>query len=223
MKTKRLLIRVFLILNLVGWTTLLVSVSTAGAAPPQQGGTKYHTVVRGETLAGIAARSGTTVGAITQRNNIPNPNRIYVGQRLVIPGASPISRASASLPASSSSVSAYCAHHIVWGDTLSKIAAQYGTSIQWLMSANGLSSSRIMAGSTLKVPCSGRQASTSTPRVSKSVSKGVSGTSYRVRPGDTLSGIALLYHTTVRAIMAANGLKSPHHIYAGQVLHIPLR
>ena len=43
---------------------------------------------------------------------------------------------------------------------------------------------------------------------------------YTVRPGDTLSGIARYYGTTVSAIMAANGLYSTT-IYVGQVLCIP--
>lgn len=218
MKARCLLMRVFLTLNLVGWT-LLLGVSTAEAAPSQQGGITYHTVRRGETLAGIAARYGTTVRAIAQRNNIANPNRIYVGQRLAIFAASVASAPPASPPSVSSST--HCAYRIVWGDTLSKIAAQYGTTTQWLMSANGLSSSRIIAGRMLRVPCSGRQKTTVSPSPAPGASKGVSRVSYRVRPGDTLSGIALLYRTTVRAIMDANGLRNPHHIYAGQVLQIP--
>jgi LysM repeat protein len=44
-----------------------------------------------------------------------------------------------------------------------------------------------------------------------------------VRPGNTLSGIALLYHTSVDDVMTANGLSNPHHIYVGQSLTIPRR
>lgn len=46
-------------------------------------------------------------------------------------------------------------------------------------------------------------------------------TSYKVQPGDTLSGIAYRYGVTVDAIMVANGLASRSTIYAGQVLTIP--
>ncbi|MEO8288028.1 MAG: LysM peptidoglycan-binding domain-containing protein [Chloroflexota bacterium] len=45
---------------------------------------------------------------------------------------------------------------------------------------------------------------------------------YIVRLGDTLTGIAARYSTTVDAIMRANGLRSTF-IYVGQVLIIPLR
>jgi LysM repeat protein len=44
---------------------------------------------------------------------------------------------------------------------------------------------------------------------------------HKVRPGETLSGIAAQEGTTVRALTAANGVTDPHLIIAGQVLVIP--
>ncbi len=44
-----------------------------------------HEVQRGETLATIAAQYGVSVQSIVQANNITDPNRIAVGQRLIIP------------------------------------------------------------------------------------------------------------------------------------------
>jgi LysM repeat protein len=59
--------------------------SQAAAAPAAD---TYYIVQRGDTLARIAARFGTTVTAILRANpQIVNPNRIYAGQRLLIPGA----------------------------------------------------------------------------------------------------------------------------------------
>ena len=46
---------------------------------------RTHTVSYGETLSSIARQYGTTVWAIVVRNNLANPNFIYVGQTLVIP------------------------------------------------------------------------------------------------------------------------------------------
>jgi len=46
------------------------------------------------------------------------------------------------------------------------------------------------------------------------------GVYHTVRPGDTLSGLARWYGTTVQAIMQANGLRSTT-IYVGQALYIP--
>jgi len=47
---------------------------------------KVYIVRPGDTLYSIAWRFGTTVWAIAYINHIPNPNLIYVGQRLRIPG-----------------------------------------------------------------------------------------------------------------------------------------
>ena len=46
----------------------------------------YYTVKSGDTLAIVAARYATTVWAIMQANGLANPNFIYVGQVLWIPG-----------------------------------------------------------------------------------------------------------------------------------------
>jgi LysM repeat protein len=44
----------------------------------------WHTISWGETLFGIASRYGTDPGILASTNNIPNWNRIYVGQKLWI-------------------------------------------------------------------------------------------------------------------------------------------
>ena len=46
----------------------------------------HYVVRRGETLSGIAARWGVSVWALRDVNGIGNPNRIYAGQWLCIPG-----------------------------------------------------------------------------------------------------------------------------------------
>lgn len=47
---------------------------------------QYHTVLRGENLFRIARRYGTTYQALQRLNNLPNANRILVGQRLCVQG-----------------------------------------------------------------------------------------------------------------------------------------
>lgn len=54
------------------------------AQPPVSNFTEY-TVQRGDTLARIAARFGTTWQTIAQANNISNPNLIFAGTKLRIP------------------------------------------------------------------------------------------------------------------------------------------
>ena len=74
-----------------------------------------HTVRAGETLSTIAARYGSSISAIARANNIGNPNFIFAGQHLRIPGGSgggggaKVS-ASAGVPGTSSSVGEMLQH-----------------------------------------------------------------------------------------------------------------
>ncbi|MDP4160201.1 MAG: LysM peptidoglycan-binding domain-containing protein [Bacillota bacterium] len=45
-----------------------------------------YTVKKGDSVYKIAKRFGTTMRAIILGNNLRNPNLIYPGQRLIIPG-----------------------------------------------------------------------------------------------------------------------------------------
>ena len=44
------------------------------------------------------------------------------------------------------------------------------------------------------------------------------GTTYQVRAGDTLSGIAAQYGTSASALASANGIANPNQIRAGQTI-----
>ena len=61
--------------------------ATGRAATAAAAATGIHVVRAGETLSNIAAAHGVTTRALMTANGIANPNRIYLGQRLVIPGS----------------------------------------------------------------------------------------------------------------------------------------
>ena len=44
---------------------------------------------------------------------------------------------------------------------------------------------------------------------------------YVIQPGDTLSGIAQKYGTTVNALAKLNGISDPDKIYAGRTIRVP--
>lgn len=48
-------------------------------------GAKYYKIQSGDTLSGIAARFGTTTGALAALNSISNPNLIYAGTIIRLP------------------------------------------------------------------------------------------------------------------------------------------
>jgi len=145
------------------FVVLLGSFFTEGAlAAPSQADSTY--VVRpGDTLAKIAARNGVSVNAIVGANGITNPDRIYIGQRLVIPGASG-SAGSPAAPLPPSQTPATGTYIVQAGDTLSRIGARYGTSVQSLMSLNGLRNpDMIWVGQRLRVSGTAPAPSTSGP------------------------------------------------------------
>jgi soluble lytic murein transglycosylase-like protein len=71
------------------------SAQNATPAPAARPTPVVHVVVRGETLTGIARRSGSTIAAIVKANGIRNPSFLRVGQRLTIPGAQAAAQAAA--------------------------------------------------------------------------------------------------------------------------------
>lgn len=48
---------------------------------------RSHTVSAGESLSGIARQYGVTLNAVVSENGIANPDHIFIGQRLAIPGS----------------------------------------------------------------------------------------------------------------------------------------
>lgn len=99
---------------------------TPEPVPEPQPSTVTYTVQAGDTLSGIAARYGTTYQYLADINDIANPDLIYVGQVLTISGGG------ASAPQQT-------VYTVQSGDTLSGIAAAYGTTYQHLAEINGIS------------------------------------------------------------------------------------
>lgn len=97
-----------------------------------------YTVVKGDTLSGIAARFGTNYQKIASDNGIANPNLIYPGQKLkIIAGAA----SSVTTPAANCST---IYHTVRKGETLSGIAAQYGTTYQEIARLSNISNPNLI-------------------------------------------------------------------------------
>lgn len=98
-------------------------------------------------------------------------------------------------------------YYVKKGDTLSAIARRYGTTVNAIKQANGLTSSTIYVGQCLYIPAATYTAACRTYHI--------------VQPGDTLSGIAAWFGIKTSALAAANGLSNPNKIYVGQCICIP--
>ncbi len=102
-------------------------------------------------------------------------------------------------------------HVVCRGETLTRIAWRYGTTVQAIAAANGIwNPNRIYAGQVLLIPCPPGP-----------WHPGPRPTCHVVRWGETLFGIARMYGTSVWAIARANHICNINYIRAGQCLIIP--
>ena len=192
---------------------------TLAAAPaevnvsPQASGYTTHIVQAGDSLARIAAQYGVSVQALVTANDIADPNRIFVGQRLRIPTGQQ-QQPSAQQPSSGCARS----HSVVAGETLSGIAVNYGVTLQNLARANSISvTSYVYIGQQLCIPASGSGGGGS----SGGDATRTGGVWYEVKIGDTLSRIAFNHGSTVSAIVQANNIANPNTVFWGTRLWIP--
>ncbi|HEC22588.1 MAG TPA: LysM peptidoglycan-binding domain-containing protein [Chloroflexi bacterium] len=174
---------------------------------PAGSGGEVYTVQAGESLAAIARRFGVSADDIVRVNGLRDRNDIYAGQQLVIP---------ASGVATSPEEVSYTVRR---GDSLYRISLVFGVTVDDLLAVNSLASpGAIYPGLELKIPAP----RSAPPEVATGPPAGQSGgLSYTVAYGDTLARIAIQYGVTVDGLVAANGLTSPDRIYPGQVLNIP--
>ncbi|MFN8473141.1 MAG: LysM peptidoglycan-binding domain-containing protein [Anaerolineae bacterium] len=190
--------------------------STVVPPPPGGGGgpTCTYVVRPGDTVSAIAFRNGTTVAAIVNANGLADPDHIKVGQTLIIPDCSgnPVPPE----PGPPPPPGPQCIPYVVQpGDTVLGLAQRFGTSVAAIVDANHLANPHLIrAGQTLII-CPGDHPAPPQPP------SPCCGRPYIVKPGDTLSAIALRFNTTVYALARANNLANPNAIYVGQVLNVP--
>ncbi len=188
----RILVVVFLLLVVIPWPVGAQSGGpgeTASTPPFQE-----HIVAPGETLFSIARRYGTTVDAIAHASGIADPSQIFVGQRLVIPGAL-------------GPVDAWTAHIVRPGETLTGIARQYGLDRRTLALANHLVNPTLLtAGQVVRIPTGRKEAA---------------GALHAVQPGETLFHVAFRYGVSFWDLLAANWTDRPPVALSGQWLLVP--
>ena len=158
--------------------------------------TIVYIVKRGDTLSKIAKNYGTTVESIAKLNNIKNINLIYTGQRLII-------------PVDKNTQSNYITYTVKYGDTLSKIAQKYGTTVNNIANLNNIKNvNLIYIGQKLKIIIKDNVVNESGYII------------YTIRYGDTLTSIARKYNTTINNIARLNRIRNVNRIYAGQKIRI---
>ncbi len=163
------------------------SASSESAAEDRSLSPSSYTVRRGDTLGEIAEQFDVSTRELRQWNNLAS-SRIRVGQTL-------------QLQSTGGSGDATLTYRVERGDTLGKIAQQFGVSTRELRAWNGLSSSRIIVGQRLTIHRDGSAAV------------------HVVQRGDTLDAIAQSYGVTIQKLRRINGLNGSR-IYPGQEIKV---
>ncbi|MDP5274677.1 LysM peptidoglycan-binding domain-containing protein [Chengkuizengella axinellae] len=160
---------------------------------PVGGVADTYIVKSGDTLYGIAAAYNVSVSDIITLNNLTDPNMLYVGQQLKIP-----------VPMEPG-LETYVVQP---GDTLYKIAQNFGVSVTDLIEANNITDASVLyVGQTLVIPMAPEEPEMGT---------------YVVKAGDTLGAIARRSGISLEDLMAINNISDPNMIYVGQVLLVPV-
>lgn len=197
----------------VGQVLKLKNSQTTNSSSSSSSTAGTYTVKAGDTLSAIASRYSTSSSTLASLNSLSNPNLIYVGQVLKV--SSNASTSSSTGSSANSTVTTAASYTVKAGDTLSAIAAKYGTTYQALASANSISNPNdIYVGQVIKV------SATATAASSQAASSTSSNGSYTVKSGDTLYGIALANGLNWQTLAKQNGISDPNVIFVGQKLSL---
>ena len=109
-------------------------------------------------------------------------------------------------------------HTVVAGDSLETIANKYGLTVRELISANP---QLLKTGDSLTIPVAVSIPSEGGGSSTTGGNTTPSQRTYAVKPGDTLTSIAIKYGTTVAAIASLNNITNINNISVGQLLFIP--
>ena len=208
-------------------------------APAAPAPVSTYTVVRGDSLSGIASRFGTTSRNLMSLNGITNANLIRVGQVIKLSAdaapaapapAAPAPAAPAPAAPAPTATAAPTTYTVVARDTLSGIASRFGTTTRNLMSLNGITNAnRLRIGQVLTIVGAAAPAApapaapapaTPAPAPAAPAPNASGTTSYTVVARDTLSGIASRFGTTTRNLMSLNAITNANSIRIGQIITV---
>jgi peptidoglycan DL-endopeptidase LytF len=135
-------------------TTAAAAVTPPAPEVPQPGARQY-VVLKGDSLYKIAQANKVSTKALADANPGVDSRKLKVGQTLQVPAATAVETASQATPPTSAGAKASepSGNYVVKrGDTLDRIARTHRTTVSALKAANGLTSDRIVAGRSLKLP-----------------------------------------------------------------------
>lgn len=164
-----------------------------------------HVVKPGDMLSGIAEQYGTTVAALMKANNISNPNIIYVGQKLVIPGCE-----MGMMP------TPYMTQGMMAQDMTQGMSNQ---NMGNEMSQGGMPHEQMPQQG---MPMEGSMGMTAPEMTNPAMQNPpTQEMMHRVSAGETLNGICGQYGADPYEVAMMNGITNANFVYVGQQLRMP--
>lgn len=178
--------------------------------------TKYK-VKRGDNLTEISRKFGVSVAKLRKTNSLGRRSVLFVGKKLKIVRAGPVTRGKVKSVSSTRSVSAKASknyrkikkiHKVARGENLSLIAKRYKVSLSELLKYNNMKLSKnLHVGQKIKLIPSSVAKSIRVAENKQNVKKSKVVT-YKVKAGDNLQNISKRFGTSVSELKASNGLRS---------------
>ncbi|AAZ19123.1 probable membrane-bound lytic murein transglycosylase D precursor [Psychrobacter arcticus 273-4] len=214
-----------------GKVTAPVSTPAAPSTKPKKSSTatKNYKVKAGDGLIALARQFNITTETLASLNNIGTTDSLYVGQTLKVPASVDFTSSSApthtpsatssnntTTKASSSSSGPTTNYKVKSGDTLIGIANSVGVSAEDIAAVNSNfdAKARLQRGQTIKVPVSKEL-------VDRQLND--EAVSYKIKSGDTLTGVAQRYNIGLGDLAAANNLKTSSNLILGRTITIPAK
>lgn len=199
-------------------------------------GYQTYTVKKGDSLWKISKNYGVTLNELYAANGLNKNSILKVGQQIQIPGEGSTVTVNTVTPEvyqPSGFNQETTSYTVQRGDTLSRIANKFDTTVGAIKAANSKSSDMIRVGEVLSVPVGANAnasntstaapattvSASSTTRTSFASSGGATQT-HTVKAGEYPAKIAKQYGMTTSELLAVNGITDPRKLRVGQQLTV---
>jgi len=114
-----------------------------------------YVIVKGDTFSTVAKKFHVSVKALLDANPSVEPTKLKIGQSVHIPAVTSTNTAAASTTSTASGTDTNTggkSYTVKSGDSLTKIATEFGVTLKALRSANNLKTDKIVVGQKLSIP-----------------------------------------------------------------------
>ena len=202
-------------------TSSRIDVKSSKASP------STYKVASGDTVGGIANRTGVSQADIIELNSLKRPYALKLGQVLTLTGSKvavadePKAKTRASEPQADTASATY---RVKSGDTVGLIAQRLKVSQDDIIALNDLKKPYgLSVGKVLKVPgqADAAPSAKSDTRSAPVAQAAETIDTYKVARGDTVGLIAKRLKVSQAEIIALNGLKKPYALRFGERIKVP--